>query len=186
LARFIFALGIPGIGEEVAKVLSRHFGGAAEFMAADWRTLSEEKRHVQKENAARKRRGESVLPPVLEGIGPELMESLSKFMAEQHNREVIEALVAEVSPVGGSTRGLALGGRVFVLTGTLPTMTREEAAALIEMNGGRVTGSVSRNTDYVVAGTDAGSKLSKARELNVPVLDEAGLRALVGNPSSGE
>jgi DNA ligase (NAD+) len=168
LARFIFALGIPGVGEEVAKVLARYFGSAGALLEADWGELAELKRSIQKENASRKRKGEEARPQILEGIGPELMESLSKFLGEEHNREVIETLVRVAAPVSSARGGSALAGKTFVLTGTLPSLSREEAAALIERNGGKVSGSVSRNTDFVVAGTEAGSKLSKARELGAP------------------
>jgi len=185
LARFIFALGIPGVGEEVARILARHFGQLHDLLDADWADIAQRKRHSQKENAARKRRGEAPLPSLLEGIGPELMDSLEKFLSQKHNRDVIAQLT------GGSrrvqvqteisrpwTEGRGLSGRTFVLTGTLPSMTRDEAKELIESRGGKVVGSVSRETDYVVAGAEAGSKLERARQLGVAVLDETGLRKM--------
>ncbi len=185
LARFIFALGIPGVGEEVAKILAKHFGRLDRLLAADWGDIAEKKKRIQKENAARKRRGEAPLPLVLEGIGPELMESLKKFLSQGHNREVIAQLTA--GPHGVQVRaekslpagaGRSFSGKTFVLTGTLPSMTREEAKELIESHGGKVAGSVSKQTDYVVAGDEAGSKLEKARELGIAVVDEAGLRKM--------
>jgi DNA ligase (NAD+) len=179
LARFIFALGIPGIGEEVAKILARHFATLPGVLEADWEALGEEKRVLQKENASRKRRGEAPKQQVLEGIGPELMDSLSKFLGEAHNRKVIESLEAVAAPSESTGPGFRLAGKTFVLTGTLPSMTREEATGLIEGNGGRVSASVSAKTDYVLAGSEAGSKLSKAKELGVPVIDEAAFRRLV-------
>jgi DNA ligase (NAD+) len=184
LARFVFALGIPGIGEEVAKILARHFGSLGALLAADWSAIAEQKRALQKENASRKRRGEALKPQVLEGIGPELMDSLSKFLGEPHNREVVESLARAAAPVEAPPQPASPAGKVFgktfVLTGTLPTMSREQAQELIEAHGGKVTASVSRNTDFLLAGTEAGSKLSKARELGVHVIDEAQLRELTG------
>ena len=185
LARFIFALGIPGVGEEVAKILAKHFGRLDRLLEAGWGDIAEKKKRIQKENAARKRRGEASLPSVLEGIGPELMDSLKKFLSQGHNREVIAQLTA--GPHGVQVRaekslpagaGRSFSGKTFVLTGTLPSMTREEAKELIESHGGKVAGSVSKQTDYVVAGDEAGSKLEKARELGIAVVDEAGLRKM--------
>jgi DNA ligase (NAD+) len=185
LARFVFALGIPGVGEEVARILAKHFGGLEALLHAGWADIAEKKKAIQKENAARKRRGDAALPSVLEGVGPELMESLEKFFSQEHNREVIAQLTAgthairvrgEKSPSAAADR--QSGGKTFVLTGTLPGMTRDEAIELIRSRGGKVLGSVSKKTDYVVAGDDAGGKLEKARELGVAVLDEAGLRKM--------
>ena len=183
LARFVYALGIPGVGEEVARILAGHFGTLKGLLGADWTELAERKKAAQKENAARKRKGEAPLPPVLEGVGPELMESLAKFLSQQHNREVIRQLTSGPGAVVVQTekrRETAgrLDGKVFVLTGTLPGLTREEAKEMIERSGGKVAASVSRRTDYVVAGAEAGSKLEKAHELGVAVLDETGLRKM--------
>ena len=183
LARFIFALGMPGVGEEVAKILARHFGSLKVMLKADWAALAAEKETLRKENAKRKRKNEVMLAVPLEGIGPEIMESVDKFVHEPHNANVIAKLVdpalgivvkeaAVAKPAGGA-------GKTFVLTGTLPGMTRDEARALIESRGHKVAGSVSRKTDYVVAGEEAGSKLEQARALDVSVLDEAGLRELL-------
>lgn len=181
LARFVYALGIPGVGEEVAKILARYFGTLHDLLRADWTEVAERKKTVQKENAARKRRGEAPVPTVLEGIGPELMESLAKFLSQQHNQEVMRQLASNVRvqtedrpPNAG-----ALIGKVFVLTGTLPKLTRQEAMEMIESRGGKVTASVSAVTDYVVAGAETGSKLEKARKLGIAVVDEAGLRKLL-------
>jgi len=181
LARFVYALGIPGVGEEVAKILARHFGSLHDLLEADWTEVAERKRTVQKENAARKRRGEAPVPTALEGIGPELMESLAKFLSQQHNQEVIRQLTSNVRvqtedrpPQAG-----VLTGKVFVLTGTLPKLTRQETTEMIESRGGKVTASVSDVTDYVVAGSEAGSKLEKARKLGIAVIDEEGLRKIL-------
>ena len=183
LARFVYALGIPGVGEEVARILAKHFGELEALLHADWAGIAEKKKAIQKENAARKRRGEAALPAVLEGVGPELMESLEKFFSQEHNREVIAQLTAGAHGIrvqAGKSPSAATdsGGKTFVLTGTLPGMTRDEAIELIRSRGGKVVGSVSKNTDYVVAGDDAGSKLEKAHKLGVTVLDEAGLRKM--------
>ena len=191
LARFIFALGIPGVGEEVAKILAKHFGRLDRLLEADWGDIAEKKKRIQKENAARKRRGEAPLPLVLEGIGPELIDSLRKFFSQRHNQEVIAQLTAgprgvrvqaERSPPAGAGRGFS--GKTFVLTGTLPHMTREQAKELIESHGGKVAGSVSRQTDYVVAGDEAGGKLEKAREFGIAIVDEAGLRKMFEEASA--
>jgi DNA ligase (NAD+) len=185
LARFIFALGIPGVGEEVARILARHFGGLDDLLGAAWAGIAQRKRQSQKENAARKRKGEAPLPALLEGIGPELMDSLEKFLSQKHNRDVIAQLTEGPHCVQVQTQlsrpmtaGRGFSGKTFVLTGTLPNMKRDEAKGLIESHGGKVSGSVSGQTDYVVAGSDAGSKLERAHELGVAVLDEAGLRKL--------
>jgi DNA ligase (NAD+) len=180
LARFIFALGMPGVGEEVAKLLARHFGTLPALLAADWPTLAGEKEAARKENAKRKRRGEEPLPVPLEGIGPEIMESIRQFLQEPHNRSAIQRLLdrrtgVRIRPEPRSTAA-AGAAKTFVLTGTLQGMTRDEAKSLIESRGHKVAGSVSKNTDYLVAGADAGSKLERARELGVAILDEQGLR----------
>ena len=185
LARFVYALGIPGVGEEVARILAAHFGTLNGLLGAHWTELAERKKAAQKENAARKRRGEAPLPPLLEGVGPELMESLAKFLSQQHNREVIRQLTSRPGAVVVQTekrRATAgrLDGKVFVLTGTLPGLTRGEAKEMIERSGGKVAASVSSQTDYVVAGAEAGSKLEKAHKLGVAVVDEEGLRRILG------
>jgi DNA ligase (NAD+) len=180
LARFIYALGIPGVGEEVARILARHFGTLDALLEADWAELAERKKAIQKENAGRKRRGEAPHPPVLEGVGPELMESLAKFLSQKHNQQVIRQLTSHVRvQTEERPRTGGLGGKVFVLTGTLAGLTRQEATEMIESRGGKVTGSVSGQTDYVVAGAEAGSKLEKARQLGIAVVDEEGLRRIL-------
>jgi DNA ligase (NAD+) len=180
LARFIHALGIPGVGEEVAKILARHFGKLRALLSADWKKIEEEKEEIRKSNAKRKRKGEELLEVPLEGIGPEVMESVDKFVHESHNREVIDRLATAIE-VGEMTaaKAPAKGAKTFVLTGTLQGMSRDEARALIESRGHKVAGSVSKKTDYVVAGAEAGSKLEQARELDVEILDEAGLKRLL-------
>ena len=162
LSRLVFALGIRNIGEATAKELARHFGSLAALMAADAEALQRVK-----------------------DVGPVVAESIAGFFAEPHNREVIARLGqagvrGRADPPQAGSRAV-LQGLTFVLTGTLPQLTREEAAALIEAAGGKVSGSVSKKTDYVVAGGDAGSKLDKARALGVAVIDEDGLRRLLGS-----
>ena len=159
LARFIFALGIRNVGEATAKDLARHFGALDALMEADAGALQQ----------------------VLD-IGPVVAESILKFFAEPHNREVIAQLrkLGVTWEEGAPMRqGGVLSGKTLVLTGTLPSLSREEAKARIEAAGGKVAGSVSKKTDYVVAGSEAGSKLAKAQELGVPLLDEAGLVQLL-------
>jgi DNA ligase (NAD+) len=190
LARFIFALGIPAVGEETAKVLVRHFGRLDAIMSADWENLLDEKQAIQKENIGRKKRGGDKLSMFLPGIGNEVMNSISNFFSEKHNRDIIKRLRDPAHGVfwqeGVSARTSersAISDKTFVLTGTLPRLTRDEAKERIEKMGGKVTGSVSKNTDYVVAGSDPGSKLAKAKELDIAVLDENGLMALLeGKP----
>jgi DNA ligase (NAD+) len=160
LARFIFALGIRNVGETTAKDLARHFGGLDALMAADEGALQQ-----------------------VPDVGPVVAQSIAQFFAEPHNREVISKLVeagvhweeGTGSPISTS----AISGKIFVLTGTLPSLTRDEAKERIEALGGKVSGSVSKKTDYVVAGAEAGSKLVKAQELGVTILDETGLMELL-------
>jgi len=160
LARFIFGLGIRHVGEATAKDLARHFGGLDALLEADFVALLE-----------------------VRDVGPVLAESIVRFVAEKHNRDVIAGLRAagvrwsESEPQRASAGRLA--GLTFVLTGTLPTLSREDAKARIEADGGKVAASVSKKTSYVIAGTDSGSKLEKARALGVPILDEDGLRHLL-------
>ncbi len=152
LARFIYALGIRHVGESTAKALARHFGTLDALLEAT---------------------EEQVL--AVDDIGPVVAQSILSFLSDPLNRELIEQLRAagihweENEP---ERNHQTLAGKTFVLTGTLPTLKRDDAAAMIEAAGGKVAGSVSKKTSYVVAGDDAGSKLAKAQELGVPVLDE--------------
>jgi DNA ligase (NAD+) len=184
LARFIFALGIYHVGEEVAKILARHFRSLDRLLEADWEALIAEKERVQKENARRRSKDETLIAPILPGVGPEIIQSVANFLGQQHNREVIEQLracgaVSEEPAVPALGQGGALRGKNFVLTGTLPSLSRDQAKALIEAQDGKVVGSVSGKTDYVVAGSEAGSKLAKAEQLGIPVLDEADLLQMI-------
>jgi DNA ligase (NAD+) len=160
LARFIFALGIRNVGEATAKDLARHFGSLDRVLSADQEQLMQVK-----------------------DVGPVVAQCLHQFCAEPHNLEVIEQLrAAGVVWLEGDARPIAnsaLTGKVFVLTGSLPSLSREEAKALIEAAGGKVSGSVSKKTNFVVAGTEAGSKLERAQELGVAVIDEQQLRVLL-------
>jgi DNA ligase (NAD+) len=179
LARFVFALGIPGVGEEVAKILARHFGTLPALLEADWDGLTRDKDAARKENAKRKRRSEPPMPVPLEGVGPEIMESVQRFVQETHNRDVIRRLVDARGGVrvrAESATAVPPDARTFVLTGSLPGLSRDEAKSLIESRGHKVVGSVSKSTDYVVAGDDPGSKLERARELGIEVLDEKTLK----------
>jgi DNA ligase (NAD+) len=160
LARFIFALGIRNVGEATAKDLAQHFGSLDNLLAADAESLQQ-----------------------VHDVGPIVAQSIADFLAEAHNREVIEQLRAcgvnwaEHEPMPAAA--LPLSGKIFVLTGTLVSLSREQAKEKLETLGAKVSGSVSKKTDYVVAGTEAGSKLDKARELNVAVLDEQQFLALL-------
>jgi DNA ligase (NAD+) len=158
LPRFIFALGIRNVGEATAKDLARHLGTLERIECCDLAALMS-----------------------VPEIGPVVAESLVSFFAEGQNRNVIAQLRAagvHWSEVANDKAGTLLG-KTFVLTGTLPNLTREEATARIEAEGGKVAGSVSKKTHYVVAGSDAGSKLEKARQIGVTILDEDGLVALL-------
>ncbi|MCC5857970.1 MAG: NAD-dependent DNA ligase LigA [Ectothiorhodospiraceae bacterium] len=160
LPRFLYALGIRHVGEVTAQRLAEHFGDLEPIMAA-----SEE---------------ELVQVP---DVGPVVAQAIAHFFAEPHNRDVIRQLLAagvRWPVVHRSPRTQPLAGKTFVLTGTLAGMSRDQARNRIQALGGKVTGSVSRKTDYLVAGESPGSKLDKARELGVTVLDEAGMRALLG------
>jgi DNA ligase (NAD+) len=188
LARFLFALGIRHVGEEVARQLAAEYRSLPRLLDEDWPAVQARKSEIQKRNIRARGKGEPLEAVPLEGIGPEITESLRQFFSEQNNRAVITALLAigagaraEPQTVAG---GGTLAGRTFVLTGTLPGLTRDEAAAMIRAAGGTVAGSVSRKTHYLVAGEAAGSKLERARELGVPILDEPALRALLAAPAS--
>jgi DNA ligase (NAD+) len=162
LARFIFALGIRNVGEATAKDLARHFGNLDALMQADIAKLQQ-----------------------VPDIGPVVAASIACFFAEPHNIEVIEQLrAAGVSwPEGESVAVVnsSIAGKTFVLTGTLPRLTRDEAKDMIEALGGKVAGSVSKKTDYVVAGAEAGSKLDKAQQLGLTILDETRFRELIAS-----
>src|SRR5690606_41626340 len=174
--------------------LERGFGSRDAVLRGDWAALMAEKARRQKESARRRSRNEPLEDDPLEGIGPEIIAALENFFAESRNREVIaslqEAGLEIESPAPAPAReaaaaGVSLEGRTFVLTGTLPGMTRDEPAALIRARGGTVSGSVSSRTDYVVAGEAAGSKLAKALELGITVIDEAGLLAILAGEDQG-
>ncbi|RZL94730.1 MAG: NAD-dependent DNA ligase LigA [Variovorax sp.] len=160
LPRFIFGLGIRHIGESTAKDLAKHFGKLDAIMDATEEQLLE-----------------------VNDVGPVVATSLRTFFDQPHNREVVEQLRAcgltwgEGEPAARAPRPLA--GKTFVITGTLPTLSRDDAKDKLEAAGAKVAGSVSKKTDYVVAGTEAGSKLDKARDLGVAVIDEAQMLELL-------
>ncbi|MDN5881658.1 MAG: NAD-dependent DNA ligase LigA [Nitrosospira sp.] len=169
LARFIYSLGIRNVGETTAKDLARHFGSLDRLIAADAESLRQ-----------------------VPDIGPVVTQSIIDFFAERHNLEVIEQLRAggirweegagAQQPKPGASASFSAGrltGKTFVLTGALPSLTREDAKEKIEALGGKVAGSVSKKTDYIVAGTDPGSKYDKAFELGITILDETGLLQLL-------
>lgn len=164
LPRFLFGLGIRHVGEATAKELARHFGSLDAIMDATLEQLLQ-----------------------VSDIGPIVALSVRTFFDQAHNREVVEQLRAcgvtweEGAPAPVTPKPLT--GKTFVLTGTLPTLSRDEAKDLIEAAGGKVAGSVSKKTSFVVAGTEAGSKLDKAQELGVAVLDEAGLKEMLDGRS---
>lgn len=159
LGRLIFALGIRHVGETTARDLARHFGSLDGVMNAEEAQLLE-----------------------VNDVGPVVAGSVRRFFAEPHNREIVSRLTERgVEPVAEAERASgSLNGLTFVLTGTMPEWTRDDATRHVLAAGGKVSGSVSRKTHYLVAGEDAGSKLKKAQEYGVPILDEAGLKALLG------
>jgi len=158
LARFIFALGIRHVGETTAKDLANHYGSVHALMEASLEDLL-----------------------MVNDVGPVVANSIVSFMQEAHNREVIEQLLASGLQLTVEEKEIsaAVIGKTFVLTGTFPTLTRDAAKDLLEKAGAKVAGSVSKKTDYVVAGTDAGSKLTKAEELGIAVIDEAAMLDLL-------
>ncbi|CAN7622874.1 NAD-dependent DNA ligase LigA [Pseudorhodoferax sp. LjRoot39] len=162
LGRFLYALGIRHIGESTAKDLAKHFGRLDPIMDATLEQLLE-----------------------VNDVGPIVAQSLRTFFEQPHNREVVEQLRAagvhwpESEGLAAQRVPLPLAGKTFVLTGTLPTLSRDAAKERLEAAGAKVAGSVSKKTDYVVAGEEAGSKLEKAQQLGIAVLDEAGMLALL-------
>ena len=158
LARFIFALGIRHVGETTAKDLANHYQSIHALMDATLEDLL-----------------------TVKDVGPVVADSIVSFMEEAHNREVIEQILAAGMQLSVEEKiiSAAVAGKTFVLTGTFPTMTRDKAKELLEKAGAKVTGSVSKKTDNVVAGSDSGSKLTKAEELGIAVIDEAAMLELL-------
>ena len=159
LERVIYGLGIRFVGERTAQFLAEHFGSLDAIMNASAEQLEE-----------------------VNEVGPRIAESIVEFLADEHNRKLVGDLRKAGLTFSGKKKekGTKLAGKTFVLTGTLERHTRDEAKKMIEDAGGRVSGSVSKKTDYVVAGSDAGSKLDKARELGVSVIGEEELEKLAG------
>jgi DNA ligase (NAD+) len=161
--RVLYALGLPGVGYVTAEALADHFGSIDALRGADPEQIEE-----------------------VEGVGPIMALQIAESLADERTGELIEKLRKrglrfEQEGSGRPARGGPLDGKTLVLTGTLPNLTREEATTLIKRAGGKVTGSVSKKTDYVVAGDDPGSKMQKAEETGTEIVDEAGLRKLVGS-----
>ena len=159
LERVIYGLGIRFVGERTAQFLAEHFGSMEALATASVEELQD-----------------------VNEVGPRIAESIAEFFSIPANRKLVERLREAGLTLTGEKkeRGTKLTGKTFVLTGTLAKYTRDEAKKLIEDAGGRVSGSVSKKTDYVVAGGDAGSKLDKAKELGVAVIDEQEMERLAG------
>ena len=159
LERVIFGLGIRFVGERTAQFLAEHFGSLDAIMKASAEELQE-----------------------VDEVGPRIAESISEFFSDKHNRQLVDDLRKAGLTLTGQKKekGTKLAGKTFVLTGTLANYSRDEAKKLIEDAGGRVSGSVSKKTDYVVAGSDAGSKLDKARAFGVAVISEEEMESLIG------
>jgi len=175
--RFLYALGCPQVGETTARDLARHFGTLDALYAA-----TEADAPTEHDEALKDKDRFPQLRAVPD-VGPTVAAHVVHFFNEPHNREVIAKLVeAGVNwPAPKAAATGHLSGKTFVITGTLPGVSREEASALIEANGGKVSGSVSKNTDFLLAGEAAGSKLAKAEKLGVAVLDWAALQNLIEN-----
>jgi DNA ligase (NAD+) len=175
LDRFIFALGIRHVGETTARLLARFYGTIDGFLAAMRDAAEGKETDAFKELDA------------IEGIGEVVAEAIADFFAEPHNVRVVEDLLKEVSPQPLPARDTAsaIAGKTVVFTGTLETLTRSEAKAQAERLGAKVAGSVSKKTDYVVAGADSGSKLAKARALGVNVIDEQEWARLTAGKGKG-
>jgi DNA ligase (NAD+) len=163
LRRFLFGLGIPQVGEATAATLARHFGTLERFLAASEDELQG-----------------------IRDVGPETAREIRAWIEEPQNRRVVDRLVlAGMRPAAEEAqRGGVFSGKTVVLTGGLSKLSRDEAKAEIERRGGKVSGSVSRKTDLVVEGEDAGSKAAKARELGVRIVDEEGFLRLLGEDGS--
>ncbi|WP_119422972.1 NAD-dependent DNA ligase LigA [Desertibaculum subflavum] len=167
--RFLFGLGIRHVGQATARLLAANYGSFSAFRAAMAAATDKEGEAWAELNA-------------IEGIGEVVAQAIVDFFAEPHNLDVVDDLVSQVEVqdfVKPKTQGSAIAGKTVVFTGTLETMTRQEAKAGAETRGAKVAGSVSKKTDYVVAGSDAGSKLAKARELGVAILTEQEWAALI-------
>jgi DNA ligase (NAD+) len=158
LERVIFGLGIRFVGERTAEFLAEHFGSLDSLMTASEEELQE-----------------------VNEVGPRIAHSIAEFFQEPRNRDLVKQLRDAGLTFKGKKkeRGTKLAGKTFVLTGTLARYSRDEAKKMIEDAGGRVSGSVSKKTDYVVAGADAGSKLDKAKELSVKVIGEKEMENLL-------
>lgn len=163
LSRLLFALGIPEVGEKAAQLLAKHFGTMEAVRAAGVEDIA-----------------------AIEGFGQVMAQNIESFFRQEGNLQQLARL--EKLGLNFSCKlekgGSQLAGQTFVLTGTLPTLKRAEAQALIEKAGGKVSGSVSKKTSYVVAGEEAGSKLQKAQDLGIPVLSEAQLLELLAQPEN--
>jgi DNA ligase (NAD+) len=165
LARVLMGLGIRFVGERTAELLAEEFGDIREVMKADGEQLER-----------------------VEEVGPRISEAIVDFFTRPSNRALVDSLetLKVKMTAEKKVRSTQLAGLTFVLTGTLPTLTRDEAKKRIEDAGGKTAGSVSKKTSYVVAGEEAGSKLDKAIELKIPVLDEAGLLTLLKDGPAAE
>lgn len=184
LAKFLFGLGIDHVGEEIAKILAKEYHTLDAIQHCSWLELWETKNAIQEENKKRKRHSLPQLTEPLQGIGKEIMSSLDKFFRDEEKCRVVSELraagvswaesVVSIEQIAG-----AFSGKTVVLTGTLKSLSRDEAKEKLEKAGAKISSSVSKNTDYVIAGVEAGSKLDKAHELGVQVIDEAGLIELL-------
>ena len=159
LDKLVFGLGIRNIGDKAAALLAEHFGSMDALRNASQEEIS-----------------------AIDGFGSVMAQSVVEFFAKEGTVDLLERLSAAGVNMQwtGEKKGTALAGLTIVVTGTLPTLSRQEAEALITQNGGKASGSVSKKTSYVLAGEAAGSKLTKAQTLGVPVLDETAFRAMLG------
>jgi len=179
LSRFVFALGIHHVGEEVAKVIARQCGDIRKIESQDWKVVSAEKDRIKRENLAKKKLGEPLSNELLPGIGPEIMKSISAFFSVEQNKLVVDEIVSAGLVFQPEVTQASMSGKTFVLTGSLDTITREDAKRQLEALGAKVAGSVSSRTSFVVVGKEAGSKKTDAERLGVPMISEANLLAML-------
>jgi DNA ligase (NAD+) len=201
-ARLLFGLGIRHVGEEVARLLIDHFGSIDAMLALPeqhWTELIQSKAQIQKDNQARRKKRQALESVPLEGVGARILESVRSALASQQYQNEMTRLQQTGVRTGASTNLVSavgtdqaragqtaatlgstqLAGKTFVVTGTLPTLSRDEIGDMIRLHSGKVSGSVSTKTDYLIAGVEAGSKLAKAQSLNVAIIDEAQFLAML-------
>jgi DNA ligase (NAD+) len=179
LPRFLFALGIRHVGEEVAKIIAKAYPTIQAIENENWQSVIEHKAARQKENAMLRKSSEQLLPEILPGVGPEIMKRIGAFFSVGQNRSIVESMLNSGVRCSVDQAATVLGGTTFVLTGSFSTMSRDEIKRRLEALGAKVSSSVSSKTSYVIVGDSPGSKKSDAEELGVPILGEDGILSLL-------